>query len=569
MKYQQLRSTDKKGPVIVTTLLLMQAGDINPNPGPNNTSCAICDKSVLSNHRATLCNKCNFWYHIECMVMTTAEKESLQNRQVSWICRHCSNPNFDSSLFSNSSIELSNSFSVLSSDDYTDSLSPPLATSSPYKQRNNIRSDIRTSLCDTGVNVATKYAQATHAKRQSLKTLVINFCSIGTYNPYIIIGTETHLDSSVNSSELFPYNYYVICKYRNVDYSNGGVLIAMKDDLIGTHRTDLDTKCEIVWVTFKIQGSKDVTIGAFYRSPQFGDTYDYMNELRESINKMKPKNNEHICLAGNFSLPDIVWDLLNTKPGGVVPGLSKQLIDITNYFGLEQVVREPTGINNILDLFFTSNPTLVERSSVVPGISDHDGIPIVIISCKPRIIKQMPRKIYMYHKADLQALKIDIMKWSDEFKLRDTSVNTVNEMFQEFQTVLESAMNSHIPTKIISMRNQTPWISRRIKRLYKRKQRTFNSYKQHRDSASYETFSKQRKITYTDTRNAHRSYISSICSDSPKRFWSYIKSLKVDNIGIPTLNNNNKLESDNRLKAEILNSQFKSVFTQENVQLPQ
>ena len=173
-----------------------------------------------------------------------------------------------------------------------------------------------------------------------------------------------------------------------------------------------------------------------------------------------------------------------------------------------------------------------------------------------------------YHKTDLQALKIDLMKWSDEFKLRDTSVNTVNEMFQEFQTVLESAMNSHIPTKIISKRNQTPWISRRIKRLHKRKQRAFNSYKQHRDLASYETFSKQRKITYTETRNAHRSYISSICSDSPKRFWSYIKSLKVDNIGIPTLNNNNKLESDNRLKTEILNSQFKSVFTQENVHLP-
>ena len=36
----------------------------------------------------------------------------------------------------------------------------------------------------------------------------------------------------------------------------------------------------------------------------------------------------------------------------------------------------------------------------------------------------------MYHKADLQALKIDLIKWSDEFKLRDTSVSTVNEMFK-------------------------------------------------------------------------------------------------------------------------------------------
>ena len=119
-----------------------------------------------------------------------------------------------------------------------------------------------------------------------------------------------------------------------------------------------------------------------------------MIELRESINKIKRTNNEHIWLAGDFNLPDIDWDLLNAKPGGVAPGLSKQLIDITNDFGLEQVVREPTRINNILDLFFTSNPTLVERSSVLPGICDHDDIPIVTISCKPRIIKQIPRKIY-------------------------------------------------------------------------------------------------------------------------------------------------------------------------------
>ena len=138
-----------------------------------------------------------------------------------------------------------------------------------------------------------------------------------------------------------------------------------------------------------------------------------------------------------------------------------------------------------------------------PTYLSEGGIPIVIISCKPRIIKQIPRKIYMYHlhalkidlmkwsdefkprdtsvntvnemfqefqtvlesainshvsQKDLHALKIDLMKWSDEFKLRDTSVNTVNEMFQEFQTVLESAMNSHIPTKIISKRNQTPCV---------------------------------------------------------------------------------------------------------------
>ena len=87
---------------------------------------------------------------------------------------------------------------------------------------------------------ATTYSQETHAKRQFLKTLVINFCSIrnkvadlavciGEYNPYIIIGTETHIDSLVNSSVLVPSNYSVILKDRNFNNSKGGVLIAMKD----------------------------------------------------------------------------------------------------------------------------------------------------------------------------------------------------------------------------------------------------------------------------------------------------------------------------------------------------
>ena len=113
---------------------------------------------------------------------------------------------------------------MLSSDDYTDSLTSPLATSSPYKQRNNTKCDIRANLRDTGVHFATQYCQETHAKIQFLKkTLVIHFCSIKNkiadlavcigkyklYNPDISIDTETHLYSSFNSSELFPSNYSI------------------------------------------------------------------------------------------------------------------------------------------------------------------------------------------------------------------------------------------------------------------------------------------------------------------------------------------------------------------------
>ena len=75
--------------------------------------------------------------------------------------------------------------------------------------------------------------------------------------------------------------------------------------------------------------------------------------------------------------------------------------------------------------------------------------------------------------------------------------------------------------------------------------------------------------TYKETGKSYRKHIASVCSDSPKKFWSFIKSLKIDSMGIPTLKRNGRLESDNRCKAEILNDQFKSVFTTENDNPPQ
>ena len=92
-----------------------------------------------------------------------------------------------------------------------------------------------------------------------------------------------------------------------------------------------------------------------------------MHELRESINKIKHSNKEHIWL-GDFNIPNIDWDnYSDQKPGGTAPRLSNILLEMYNDFRLEQIVREPTRINNTLDLFLTTNPTLVERSIILPG----------------------------------------------------------------------------------------------------------------------------------------------------------------------------------------------------------
>ena len=220
-----------------------------------------------------------------------------------------------------------------------------------------------------------------------------------------------------------------------------------------------------------------------------------MNQLCESLSRIKLTKNSQIWLAGDFNFPDVNWDTLSVKPGGAYAGLLRQMIKIANDFGLEQVVREPNRGKNTLDLFFTTNPTLVERSTVSPGLSDHDGVPlhVIIISAKPRVIKQRPRKVYLYHKADTNALLSDLRRWSDEFSSRDLTDTSVNDLYEEFQNSLETAMDTHIPSKIVSKRNQTLWINKGVKHLHKRKKRAYNQYSKNRDEASYEKFCAARK----------------------------------------------------------------------------
>ena len=64
-----------------------------------------------------------------------------------------------------------------------------------------------------------------------------------------------------------------------------------------------------------------------------------------------------------------------------------------------QMVREPTRGGNILDLFLTTNHTLVESVSIIPGLSDHK-IMKCIVNSKPKVTKKAPRKTFLYTKAD-------------------------------------------------------------------------------------------------------------------------------------------------------------------------
>lgn len=87
--------------------------------------------------------------------------------------------------------------------------------------------------------------------------------------------------------------------------------------------------------------------------------------------------------------------------------------------------------------------------------------------------------------------------------------------------------------------------------------------------SDWEKYKILKRATQKECRNAHWTYVNESLSNSleegkNKSFWKYIKSKRNDNVGVSALRKNGQLHQDSKSKAEILNDQFKSVFTKQD-----
>ena len=77
---------------------------------------------------------------------------------------------------------------------------------------------------------------------------------INIYNPDVIVGTETWLNSSIKDNEIIPadFNYKIYRKDRSDGY--GGVLLAISDHIASFPIPELQNDAEMVWAKVCIIG---------------------------------------------------------------------------------------------------------------------------------------------------------------------------------------------------------------------------------------------------------------------------------------------------------------------------
>jgi hypothetical protein len=227
-------------------------------------------------------------------------------------------------------------------------------------------------------------------------------------------------------------------------------------------------------------------------------------------------------LGGDFNCSDIDWSNLHVK--SQAQDVQKAVIDITTNIGMTQVHNEPMRENNLLDLIFTMNPSLIKSSTNIPGISDH-AIIITDMETKPHYQKTTHRKTYIYSKANWNKVKEDPQSLEKELWMGYTNKETSDNIWQTFKKKkLFSSLDENIPSKTIKSNNNLPWINHN----QAKKTKKWNNYKQ------------CQKECKKQTRKAEWDYINStinegLHSNNSKPFWKYIKYKNHDNIGVSPL----------------------------------
>ena len=418
---------------------------------------------------------------------------------------------------------------------------------------------------------------------------------IQSTKPDVIIGTETWIDSSVKTVELFPPQYTVYRKDRN--RNGGGVLIAISNSLSSNEVPELSIDgCELIWAKIKMKGRKHLLVGSYYR-PHTKDEAS-LDKFATACQRAIATHNMTI-IGGDLNFPAFDWNNKTLKTRKNHPGLHYKFLDLIHELGLTQMVTSPTRKDNTLDLYLTNYPSLVPRVETAPGLSDHDTV-YLEFDLNPTRQRPVKRDIKLYNKANWTELKNTASVLSNEITSKYSINSDTESIWKDLKDGLHNMENDHVPSKTIgTSKTHVPWMDTTTLRLIRKRDRTYKwllkagkdkergnarmtrqSESEHENESMRENkkekmieqkrkeLSELKRQVQRRLRQAYWAYTDKLLDNDtngtpkkPKKLWTYIKSKRTEPANVSPLKVDGKLEQDPKRRAEILNAQFKSAFS--------
>ena len=225
----------------------------------------------------------------------------------------------------------------------------------------------------------------------------------------------------------------------------------------------------------------------------------------------------------------------------------------------------------------------------MPSIEASDHYPVFVeASADPLVVTKPPRHVPQYNKVNWDDFKKDTIKVSNTVLEAADQGKDASSLWDIFMNGLKAASKVRVPVKLVKDRHGVPWITAAVKRLMRKRDKARRKWQKSRNSghtlhneALYNRYKELKRTAQSAMRRAYWSYLEDIITETDphdeeppepgtfakvgKRFWNFMRRLKKDNSGIAPLKEGTVLHVNAEKKADILNNQYKSQFTSEDL----
>lgn len=521
-------------------ILLLLAGDINPNPGPqsqrNANTCPACFRTVAKNHRAVECDQCKKWLHIKCDNISVKSYNSMltasDDDTLNFVCSICLRNElpFEDGYFDNSFPN--------------DDVEPDISSFEPH-----FDFDLG-STNKKGFKMGHLNVNGLRSKLDYIKVF------LHEHKLDILALNETKIDSHVTNADITIPGYNIFRCDRNKH--GGGVLIYAIDTLPTKKLSHLSKdNIESIWIEVKLKKSSPIFLCSIYRPPAKGKDLVMVERLSRYIKdclKNLPKNPEVFILGDlncNFNKPNNLTRILKDC---LVSCNLKQFID--------KDTRTTISSSTLIDLFISNSEHICHSSVIDMGLSDHSfiyaihkwkrvKIPAKVI--KSRSFRNFNKENFLY---DLHSVN-----WNEI--LNKDNLDTACNIFNEFVT---NIIDQHAPIKSSRVKGNCPqWLNDDL--IHAIKERDFLKKKASKTKliADWDKFKfKRNQVNKMKERLKGHHYGNKINEDAsdPKRLWKTLKELVPDkeNKNVPSSISKNDMEiNDPKGVSNSFNSFFATI----------
>lgn len=290
-----------------------------------------------------------------------------------------------------------------------------------------------------------------------------------SHSPHLLALTETWLCPQILSSQIDIEGFNII-RQDSTRHRAGGVALYYKNDLPAPLQINAPTitKVDEIWIKFPLRSNDSVLLAIIYRSPSSTpeDDVHFINHLKQVIDGTP---HSHLLLVGDFNLPNIDWENLQTHKNGLSEDLVRLLIERS----WSQHVTFPTRTRSgntpsLLDLIITNEKHFVDQvQSLAPiGHSDHVVLLFDYI-CYWEYSIPSQQRLRNFKKADFYGMRTYLCS-----NLLQCTPSSLESSWGSFARALTTADEIYVPRSLIRP-NAKKKLPARIRRLLSQRARLF------------------------------------------------------------------------------------------------